>query len=193
MTAFCWQLHFCRPGWWKPLDRHAFHITSDQMQWKQEGTAAPPPPSGPSSRPLCHSVELTAGSNKTHTHTQDCQMSEWERHKLGFGSLFIFADYLISQTCSFLLPNQFQCYSLGDQSFHSDIILSLSTPWKEVKMDKWWCVVSINTEASSSVSRSLRTNRKSGIKTFHINIYFCLRLSRQLSFSGSLSFWGKEL
>lgn len=34
----------CRLGWWKGLDRHTSHITSDQMQWKQEGSSTVAPP-----------------------------------------------------------------------------------------------------------------------------------------------------
>lgn len=44
-------------------------------------------------------------------------------------------------------------------------------------MDKWWSVVSINTEVPSSGTVSLRINRKTGIKTRHIdigNIYISL-------------------
>lgn len=65
---------FCHPGWWKSWEPHAFHITSDQKLWKQDGTlTAAVPPNSPPPHPLlvpsvtAQSLQLVLIKH-THTH-----------------------------------------------------------------------------------------------------------------------------
>lgn len=162
--------------------------TSDQMQWKQEGTltGAGHGSPGPSSRPLGHSREPTAGSNEAHE--QDCQMSERVRPKLGFGSLFIFSDYLISQTSSFLIPNKFVIV-WGDQSFHCNITLRVLEGSENGQMVE----CGVNQYRSPFLWNSLPPDKQENWNQdpshrYRQYIYLCLHLSTQLYFSGDPSF-----
>lgn len=148
--------------------RFSHHIRSNAEKNGRGCWLFKPPPSPcprPSSRPLCHSLERTAGSNKTHTHPKTAKCPSERDTSLNSGlCLFLQAIWLVKHA-SFCFQNSFSVKVRPINSF------TVSNPWEEVKMDKWWCAVSINTKASSSAPLSLRTNGKSRIKTFYVNTY----------------------
>lgn len=83
-------------------------------------------------------------------------MSKAGSHKLEFGSPFIFADHLLSQTCRFMLKTSQPALVLK-QIFHCQVP---EKKWKRPNGGVCVCVVSINTENSSSLS--LVTSDKKG-------------------------------